>query len=65
MRGSKEEGQIAAIKPRVINPADVALPPRYKIEMIGGDLTFPTIVAFDNQGRMHVIEAGYSYGEVL
>jgi sugar lactone lactonase YvrE len=34
------------------------LPPGYKIEKVIGGLTFPTGIAWDNQGRMYVSEAG-------
>jgi hypothetical protein len=27
-------------------------------------LTFPSGITFDDQGRVYVIETGYSYGEV-
>jgi glucose/arabinose dehydrogenase len=47
-----------------LTAANVALPPGYKIESVAHDFTFPTAVAFDNQNRLHVLEAGYSYGEV-
>jgi glucose/arabinose dehydrogenase len=63
-RASNGGGQIKNIKPRVVNPADIALPPGYKMEMVARDFTFPSAVAFDEQGRLHVIESGYSYGEV-
>ncbi len=64
MRASKGGGQIKNIPPRVIEAADIALPPGYKAEMVTSELTFPSAVTFDDQGRLHVIEAGYSYGEV-
>ena len=64
MRSSKGGGQIGDIPQRQINPADVALQPGFKIEAITSGLTFPTACAFDEEGRLYVIEAGYSYGEV-
>ncbi|HEX8520608.1 MAG TPA: hypothetical protein VF669_00045 [Tepidisphaeraceae bacterium] len=48
---------------RRINPADIALPAGYRIELVAKDLTFPTGVTFDDQNRPVIIEAGYSYGE--
>lgn len=63
-RTSNGGGQIKNIKPRVVDPADVALPPGYRIELVAKDFTFPSAVAFDDQSRLHVIETGYSYGEV-
>jgi len=49
--------------PRKINPADVALPAGYKIEVVATGLTFPTGVTFDGDGVPCVVESGYSYGE--
>ncbi|MDX5437381.1 MAG: PQQ-dependent sugar dehydrogenase, partial [Pontibacter sp.] len=37
----------------------------YTIEAVATGLTFPTSVAFDAQGQLYVVEAGYSYGEVF
>ncbi|HYH21410.1 MAG TPA: hypothetical protein VD995_22610 [Azospirillum sp.] len=51
--------------PRRIDAGDVLLPPGYRIEPVAAGLTFPSGIAFDGQGRPHVIEAGYSYGEVF
>jgi glucose/arabinose dehydrogenase len=51
--------------PRQVNAADVLLPPGFRIEAVATGLTFPTGIAFDDQGRPHVTEAGYSYGEVF
>ena len=67
MRGS-EGGAQAKLAPgegRRVNPADVALPPGYRIEAVATGLTFPTGVAFDKDGRPHVTEGGYSYGEAF
>ncbi|GAB3541232.1 hypothetical protein GCM10027443_40280 [Pontibacter brevis] len=50
---------------RQVNANDIALPAGYTAEAVATGLTFPTAVAFDAQGRLHVIEAGYSYGEVF
>jgi glucose/arabinose dehydrogenase len=46
-------------------PADVMLPAGYSIDAVARGLTFPTSVAFDRDGTPHVVEAGYSYGEVF
>lgn len=64
MRKSAGGGQIKDIPPRTINTADIAVPPGYKIEMVAHGLTFPSAVAFDDVGKLYVIETGYSYGEV-
>lgn len=50
---------------RPVDPDDIALPEGYKAEVVATGLTFPTSVAFDEQGRVYVTEAGYSYGEVF
>jgi glucose/arabinose dehydrogenase len=55
-------GQTRFDAPRQIDPSDIALLPGYRIEPIATGLTFPTGVAFDDQGRTYVIEAGFSYG---
>lgn len=47
------------------NPADIALPGGYRIELVAAGLTFPTGVAVDESGRIFVVESGYSYGEVF
>lgn len=56
-------GAEAEVVKRRVNPDDVALPAGYKIEPVATGLTFPTGVAFDDQGQMYVVESGYSYGE--
>jgi len=60
--GGQTDKTLAA--PRVVNPDDVLLPDGYRIEAVATGLNFPTGVAFDNDGRPHVTESGYSYGEV-
>ena len=61
---SKGGGRTSFTPPRLINPADIALLPGYKIEAVADELTFPTGVTFDEAGRIYVTEAGYSYGEL-
>jgi glucose/arabinose dehydrogenase len=61
---SKGGGQAGPVKERQVNAADVALPPGYRIEAVATGLTFPTGATFDDQGRLFVVESGYSYGEV-
>lgn len=48
---------------RYTNPGDVALPRGYRIQLVARDLTFPTGIAFDDEDRVYVVEAGYCYGE--
>jgi glucose/arabinose dehydrogenase len=64
MRASKGGGQINDIPSRNLNAGDVAVPAGYTIEAVTTGLTFPTAAAFDDNGNLYVIEAGYSYGEV-
>jgi glucose/arabinose dehydrogenase len=62
---SRGGGQTQFAGPREVNAADVALPEGYRIEAVTTGLTFPTGVSFDAEGAVHVLEAGYSYGEVI
>lgn len=63
MRSSTGGGQTSFSSPRAINAADVAVPEGYRIEPVATGLTFPTGVAFDENGGIYVTESGYSYGE--
>ncbi|MBA3560248.1 MAG: sugar dehydrogenase, partial [Gemmatimonadaceae bacterium] len=36
----------------------IQLPPGYRIEKVVDGLTFPTSIAWDDQGRLHVVESG-------
>jgi glucose/arabinose dehydrogenase len=56
-------GQIVSAPPRFTRPADIWLPPGYKIEAVAQGLNYPTGVTFDDTGGVYVVEAGYSYGE--
>ena len=56
---------VEADEQRRLNPEDVSLPDDYQIEVVAQDLTFPTGVAFDEEGTLYVTESGYSYGEVF
>lgn len=68
---SKGGGQVAAEKAlrqgagRELDPRQVAVPPGYRVEVAARGLTYPTAAAFDGQGRLYVVEAGYSYGEAF
>jgi glucose/arabinose dehydrogenase len=62
---SQGGGQTDFQPPRRVEPTDVALLEDYKIEVVATGLTFPTGVAFDDQGQVYVTESGYSYGEVF
>lgn len=61
---SRGGGQTSAPSERRADPSGIALPDGYRAEVVATGLTFPTGVAFDNQGGVYVLEAGYSYGEV-
>src|SRR4051794_40330535 len=60
---SRGGGQTKPMQGRRVNPADVALLPGYRIDVVATGLNMPTGVAFDDQNRAYVTEAGYSYGE--
>jgi glucose/arabinose dehydrogenase len=64
LRPSNGGGEATFAPPRRLNPADVAVPAGYKIELVASGFTFPTGVAFDEAGNPYVVESGYSYGEV-
>jgi glucose/arabinose dehydrogenase len=63
MRPSSGAGQNAGPTPRTLSPAAVALPAGYQIELVASELTFPVGAAVDDDGVLHVVESGYSYGE--
>lgn len=65
MRPSSGAGQTAFQPPRDVDPADVAVPPGYQVEVVATGLTFPTGITFDDDGRPVVVESGYAYGEVF
>ncbi len=62
---SQGGGQTTFDPPRPVDASDVAVPDGYRIEVVATGLTFPSGVAFDDDGRVYVVEAGYSYGEVF
>jgi glucose/arabinose dehydrogenase len=63
LRTSAGGGQTDFAPPRFADPADVAVPAGYRVELLVQDLTYPTGIAFDGEGRVFVTEGGYSYGE--
>jgi glucose/arabinose dehydrogenase len=63
MRVSNGGGDVRGMS-RDVNAHDVALSPGYKIDLVAKGFTFPTDIAFDENGSMYVLEAGYAYGEV-
>jgi glucose/arabinose dehydrogenase len=61
--GGGEEARFTP--PRRTDPQAVAVPSGYRIEVVATGLTFPSGIAFDEQSRPYVVEAGYAYGEVV
>ena len=52
-----------AVSPlRAERVTSVVLPNGYRMDQVLTNLTFPTAITWDEQGRMHVAEAGYAYG---
>lgn len=47
---------------RVTRSADISMPEGFKIEAAVKELSAPTMVAFDDQGRMLIAESGYHGG---
>lgn len=44
------------------NETDYTLEDGYTIRLVSGEMTFPTAIAFDDDGDVYVVEGGYSYG---
>jgi glucose/arabinose dehydrogenase len=65
MLPSSGGGQADFDPPREADPLDFELPDGYVAEVVATGLNLPTSVAFDGQGRVYVLEAGYSYGELF
>src|SRR4051812_5743257 len=63
MRPSSGAGQTATPANRQLSPEAIRLPAGYQIELIASGLTFPVSAAVDDNGRLYVVESGYSYGE--
>jgi glucose/arabinose dehydrogenase len=57
-------GMVNFDPPRQLDSDDIALPEGYVIEAVASNLSFPSAVTFDDEGRIYVVEAGYSYGDV-
>jgi glucose/arabinose dehydrogenase len=51
------------LEQRKADPAAVAVPAGYRVEVVAERLTYPVGVTFDGEGLPVVLEAGYSYGE--
>jgi glucose/arabinose dehydrogenase len=64
LRPSGGGGETQADGTRRVVAQDVAVPDGYVVEVVAEGLTFPTGVTFDDDNVPHVVESGYSYGEV-
>ncbi|MFN6947150.1 MAG: PQQ-dependent sugar dehydrogenase [Cytophagaceae bacterium] len=64
IRSSNGGGQTDISEERAVNPADIALPEGYEIDILATGLTFPTGITQDEQGLLYIVESGYAYGEV-
>jgi glucose/arabinose dehydrogenase len=65
---SKGGGQISeesANRPRQPSAEQIDVPSGYRIEPLARGMTFPTAIAFSDEGAIFVAESGYSYGEVV
>jgi glucose/arabinose dehydrogenase len=58
--GGGDISAAVAAKDRVADPADVAVPPGYRVEVVANGLTFPTGVTFGDRGEVYVVESGLS-----
>jgi glucose/arabinose dehydrogenase len=45
-----------------VGPGDVCIETGYRLDPVAVGLTFPTSIAFDETGRLHIAESGFSYG---
>lgn len=45
-----------------VGPGDVCIETGYRIDPVTVGLTFPTSLALDDAGRLHIAESGFSYG---
>jgi glucose/arabinose dehydrogenase len=64
MRTSNGGGEISNSVERKLSAPDILVPPGYKIEIVAKDLTFPSALTFDTNGKIYAVETGYAYGEV-
>jgi glucose/arabinose dehydrogenase len=64
-RGGGQVSDSAATRPRRPSAAQVDVPVGYRIEALTRGLTFPTAIAFGDDGAIFVAESGYSYGELV
>src|SRR3954470_510555 len=65
LSASKGGGQTSTSEARRADPADIAVPAEYRIDVVATGLNMPSGVDFDEQNRPIVVESGYSYGETF
>ena len=53
---------VSCAEERPTRPTDISLADGFKVEAVVDDLAAPTMVAFDDQGRMLIAESGYHGG---
>src|SRR4051812_2264491 len=63
MRPSSGAGQTVTPANRELAPDAIRLPAGYRVELVTSGLTYPVSAAVDDNGRLYVVESGYSYGE--
>src|SRR5688500_456079 len=63
--GSADQNPASDVVVRALDANDVVVPDGYRIEALATGFTFPTGVAFDEEGTAWVVESGYAYGEVF
>lgn len=60
---SEGGGEVPPVARRAVDPADVAVPEGYRVEVVAAGLTFPVGITFDDEGVPYVVESGYAYDE--
>lgn len=66
IRPSSGAGEIPPTSNRPTpDPQAIVVPDGYVVEVVATGLTFPVGATFDHEGRIFVVESGYSYGEVF
>ena len=53
---------VGCAEARPVRPADIEVPDGFRIEAVARDLAAPTMVTFDDRGRMLIAESGYRGG---
>jgi glucose/arabinose dehydrogenase len=61
-RDNAGEGRTVMRELRILNPDDIAVPPKYKIEVFAEGLTAPINLVFTDKGDMLIADAGVTDG---